>query len=123
MARQTKAALREQATQQQTARVRAALRWTEQAPPPDVLPPEHVYGDTGLSTGYIFNVYKPSIDVACSSSASHTIGRLDRTTSQRPLRLYSTRLLALQALRNAMERDFAEKLAAIDAQIEQERSK
>lgn len=100
---------------EEEARTRAALHWTEPAPPPDVMPPTGVFA---LSTGYTFNVHAQRVDVACSSSISHSVGRTDRTTTQEPKRLYSTRLLALQALRNAMEWRFAEQLAKIDKQIE-----
>lgn len=102
------------------ARIRAALRWTDPAPPPDVLPPEQV-GDRFLSTGFTFNAYTNSIDVACSGPVSHAVGRTDTTTTQGGKRLYATRLLALRALRNAVERICAERLAAIDRQIERER--
>lgn len=100
----------------QTACIRAALRWTDPAPPPDVQTPD-TFGE--LSRGYVFNAYARRIDVACSSSASHAIGQTDRTTRSWPLALYSTRLRALQALRNAMEQEYAQQLCAIDLLIEQ----
>lgn len=114
MAKITKAEHQEQEAQEP--RIRAALRWTEPAPGPDVAPPSW----DGLSTGYLFNAHTNRVDVACSSSVSHAFGRTDQTTTQGARRLYSTRLLALQALRNAVERACAERLTAIDRQIEQE---
>lgn len=116
MARITKAERERQEQGVQEARIRTALRWTEPAPGPDVPPPDGF----GLSTGYLFNTYTNRVDVACSGPVSHAFGRTDRTTTQGARRLYSTRLLALQALRNAVERECAERLAAIDQQIEQE---
>lgn len=97
-------------------RIRAALHWTEVAEGPDVQPPT---GFNELATGYMFNVYSLRVDSACSSAASHAIGRTDKTTSQRSLALFSTRLRALRALRNAAERRCAEQLADIDRMIEE----
>lgn len=109
----------EQCEAERAMRIAQALRWTGPTPAPDVAPPD----THGLTTGYMFNVYAQYVEVACSSSVSHAIGRTDRTTSQRPLHLYSTRLLALRALRAESERKFAEQLAKIDEQIEAERRK
>lgn len=108
---------RARAEQAQQGQIRAALRWTDPAPPPDVMPPE---GYAELSTGFLFNAHSSRINVACSGAASHARGQTDRTTSQGARRLYSTRLRALQALRNAVEQECAERLARIDAQIAQE---
>jgi hypothetical protein len=116
MARLSKKEQQRRAEEAMQARERAALHWTDLAPAPDVMPPE----GSGLSTGYTFNVYAQRVDVACSGAVSHSVGRTDRTTTQGARRLYSTKLLALQALRNAMEREFAKRLAAIDVQIESE---
>ena len=102
-------------------RVASALRRTEQAPGPDVMPPENVYSSTvGLSIGYYPNGYAGRVDVACTSVAGHSIGRIDRVDLQGSLALYSTRLHALRALRNAMEQRFAEALATVDKQIKEE---
>ena|ERR1051325_639452 len=116
MPRLTKAERERQEREANEARFRAALRWTEPAPGPDVAPPER--GE--LSTGYLFNAHTNRVDVACSSSVSHAFGQTDRTTTQGPRYLYSTRLPALRALRNAVERECAGRLAEIDRQIEQE---
>lgn len=97
-------------------RIRAALHWTVAAPGPDVQPPE---GWSELATGYMFHAYAMQVEVACTGSNTHAIGRTDKTTSQNACSLYSTRLLALLALRNAVERECAEKLAKIDRMIEE----
>jgi hypothetical protein len=57
---------------------------------------------------------------ACSSSTGHNFGSDKGTSSQRPMRLYSTRLLALRALRNAAESRCARYLREIDRWIEDE---
>ncbi len=98
------------------ARVRAALRWTEEASGPDVEVP--TYG--GLATGYLFNAYLSRVNEACTSSGLHSAYRNGRTTTQGARRLFSTRLRALLALRNAVERECAERLAGIDRMIEGE---
>jgi hypothetical protein len=109
------------AARQDAERIRVALCWTEDAGGPDIPPPEG-YGDE-LTRGYVFNAYTDRVDVACSSGGAHAIGRTDKTTSQRPIPLYSTRRRALLALRNAVEQECAERLARIDAQIEAERAR
>lgn len=119
MARLTKKQQDEIEAQQHEERIRAALRWTA-APERDVPPPSVAERGLRLTTGYTFHAYNRSVSVACSSSTHHAVGRTDRTTSQQPLALYSSRRLALQALRAALEREFAEALEKIDRQIEKE---
>lgn len=119
MPKPTKKQLAEQAEQARESRIRAALHWTEEAPGPDVQPPPQEKWSE-LATGHMFNAYTLRVDVACTSRVSHAIGRTDKADSQRPMQLYSTRLLALHALRNAVERECAEKLAKIDQMTEEE---
>ena len=83
-----------------------ALRWTEPVEP-DVQPPVK-----GLSVGYTY--IGDRVEPARSSVVFHAVGRQDKTDSQGCRSLYSTRLLALKALRHAVEKDCAEKLARID---------
>ena len=58
------------------------------------------------------------VEEACSSSVSHGIGSQKETRSQQPMRLWSTRLRALQALRWRVERDCAKRLRRVDRAIE-----
>lgn len=101
-------------------RLAKALRWTEKIEP-DVEPPSVNYmNDLDLAKGWLFNSYSGSIVKACSSSVSHNYGSDDGTTSKGARRLYSTKLRAMRALRNAVERECARKLAEIDRYIEEE---
>jgi hypothetical protein len=93
----------------------AALRWTDPVEP-DVPYPTG-YGDK-LSTG--FCPCYDRVEVACSSAGFHAVGRTDKTTSQQPRSLYSTRILALKALRHEVELRCANELARVDRMIEQE---
>jgi hypothetical protein len=99
----------------------AALRWTAPVAP-DMPRPE-----TGYIHGWTFNAYSGVVDAAWSGSVSH--GRLDdngerpKYGSQGGRALFSTRLLALHALRHATEQACAEKLYAIDRAIDKEMSK
>jgi hypothetical protein len=97
-------------------RIAKALRFTDMVAP-DVPPPK----SGGLSTGFLPGGYMGA-DIACSSSVSHAHGRNDKTTTQNSRHLFSTKKLALQAQRNKLEREYAEKLARIDEQIEAEDS-
>lgn len=74
-----------------------------------------------LSKGFLFygeSSSFPRVEPACSSEISH--GNGNRITSQGAKELYSTRLLALRALRNAVEMDCAKRLLDIDEWIEKE---
>lgn len=105
------------------ARILGALRWTGEVLP-DVAPPSNGSKFGTLSKGFAFAGWDHvRIEPAYSSSISHNIGRDDGTSMQQPRWLYSTRLLALQAARNSLERRFAESLAVIDAAIADEKSK
>lgn len=116
--RKTKAQLKAEQDATDRARISAALHWSDDADiAPDVLPPELL--SNALSTGYTFNAYSRRVEVACSSSIHHAVGRIDKTTAQRPLALYSTRERALRAMRAALELEFATALAKIDREISQ----
>jgi hypothetical protein len=83
---------------------------------PDVLPPT---GSLGLSKGWMFISYGDTlrIEKACSSISSHHCGGWEKTTTQQPRSLYSTRKLALMGLRAEASRRFAGKLADLDRLI------
>lgn len=98
-------------------RIAKAFRFTEEVRPDVNLPVN------GLAKGFLFNDYTREVVPACTSWSNHAFGRDDRTDSQRGRRLYSTRLLALKALRYAVEQVVASQLAEIDRQIEAELTK
>jgi hypothetical protein len=88
---------------------------------PDVAPPESRIGSFGeLTTGYMFNAYSKTVSCACSSSTSHAIGLTNRTTSQRPIFMYSTKKLALKAMLYEMSQNFASALRDVEKKIEAE---
>lgn len=98
-------------------RLAKALRWTEQVAI-DVPPPGFGEMHEKISKGWLYNAYNLAVNPACSSSIHHSSGRDDKTTTLGAKWLYSTRKLALQAMRNEVEREAAAKLAKIDAEIE-----
>ncbi len=104
-------------------RLAKSLRFTEPVRP-DVPPPTSEERGNRLTVGYDFagalGTAGGRVEVACSSSVHHALGRTDKTTSQGSRALYSTRLLALRALRHEVEQECAKRLAGIDKQIEQE---
>jgi hypothetical protein len=88
---------------------------------PDVAPPK----GNELSTGFLHvgGMSYGRIEPACSSSINHGRGQTNRTTSQGARWLYSTKLLALKALRYEVETECARKLRSIDREIEEEIAK
>ena len=95
---------------------RAALRWTSEVEPDVAIPTG--FGNT---TGFLFagdTSDYPRVEPACSSSVHHGFGSAERTDSQHPRRLFSTRLRALQALRHAVEQECARRLRRVDSMIE-----
>lgn len=103
-----------------------ALRFTDKVKP-DVPPPTgggFSNGSMDLTRGWdahaclsSYNSYR--VEKACSSSVHHGTG-WEKTSSQWPRHLYSTRLLALRACRNQLEELVARSLAEIDLDIERE---
>lgn len=81
-----------------------ALRWSRYKPVEPDQPPPRGFGE--YVEGWGTNAY--------SKSVKH------RNASQGGIAIYSTKLLALQALRYEVERAAAKDLADIDAQIEAE---
>lgn len=96
------------------ARICGALRWTAPVPRDVEIPV------TGIVNGWLFNEHSREVAKSCSSCTAHSFGYWDKTTTQRPTRLYSTRLLALRGLRHALERQYAEELAKVDSAIAEE---
>lgn len=98
------------------AAVNRALRWTK--PVARDLPPPEKFSET--THGFDFNTYNASVFPAWSSSVTHGTGIYDKKTrsaSQNCCSLFSTEVLALRALRHALENEAAKKLADIDARI------
>lgn len=99
--------------------VARALNWRE-----PVLPDVDIPKAGGRTQGFTYNTHSATIMYAISSSVSHATGWSEfpaKTSSQRPLSMYSTKLRALKALRHAVEKECAEKLANIDVQIQVEK--
>lgn len=87
---------------------------------PDLPPPKEM-GE--LTKGYMYRGALsdyPVVEVACSSETGHDVGRNDKTSSQNPIDLFSTKILALRALRHKVEKQACEKLRRIDKMIEKE---
>ena len=89
---------------------------TTQETLPDVPPPSGgVFGE--LTKGWLFNAYSKMVNKACSSYVSHNPHRDDKTSSQNPVHLYSTELLATKAMRYQVELHWLQELAKIDTRI------
>lgn len=103
-------------------RLARAMRFTEPVEPDIPIPNGSI-----LTKGFMFNAYHgiggDRVVRACSSAVGHGFDRDDRADTKMPRRLYSSRLLALKAMRHSVEEDVAQRLANIDAQIEAELAK
>jgi len=98
-------------------KVRYALRFTDTVKL-DVEIPD--YSTNELSKGFLMNSYALRVTPACSSPSGHSSTGNDRITSQNGVKLYSTKLLALKAMRNELEYRLAKELRKIDIMIEEE---
>lgn len=88
---------------------------------PDVDVPKHSEKD---KRGFTYNSHTRNVYHSISSSTGHSTSHLDcgpcpRTTSQRPIKQYSSKLLAARALRWAVEQDCAVRLAEVDRLIQE----
>lgn len=63
------------------------------------------------------------VEPACSDSVNHGVGTWEKTTTQRPRDLYSTRMLALKRLRWEVEQDCMKRLRRIDRMMEEEQAR
>lgn len=107
-------------------RLAKALRFTESVER-DVQPPSCM-GNEKLRKGWDYNAYlggysAPRVEKACTSAIYHNFGDDTKTTTQGARSLFSTKLLALRALRVEVESKVAEILAKIDEQIEEEKAR
>lgn len=97
-------------------KVRCSLRLTEPVFP-DVEIPKYDEPDT---KGFMMNSYSMRVDKACSSAHGHCSTGDDKTTSQGGIKIFSTKLLALKAMRSEVEIRIAKELRKIDKMIEEE---
>ena len=94
----------------------AALRWTEKVEP-DMDIPTSTSNKTAF--GYGMNTSTLRAFETWSQNGRHSTGRdPNKIASQNGIKQYSTELLALKALRHALELDYAKNLLAIDKRIE-----
>jgi hypothetical protein len=101
-------------------RIKSALRWTDEVNP-DLLAPDD---SRHFTQGWTCNSFNGSVVEQWSERSSHGDGRRipgqwRQSASQGAIDLFSTKLLALKAARHEMEKQFARKLAEIDAKIEE----
>ena len=97
-----------------------ALRFTQKVAP-DL--PAPAPSSNAKTSGWDFNSYSFEVTQAWSESIAHGNGPArDRRmiASKGAVPLYSTKLLALKAMRNKMEHKAARELAKVDALIERE---
>lgn len=98
-------------------KVKCALCWTRPIAP-DIPKPADSHKD--IVPGYVFNAYCLSVSESCSTSLYHSKDDSTRTTTQNPIEQYSTKLLALRAMRHEVELKCASRLREADVMIEQE---
>ena len=108
------------------ATINRALRWSEQSV---IAPDLPVPGGGEHTQGFIYIVHTKVVVAMWSENTRHGSGpwttnadRPNRSASRDGIRLYSSRALALRALRCALEQNCARSLALIDEQIAEEES-
>ena len=74
----------------------------------------------GIVNGWQCNEFSARVEKACTSSISHNFGAWDKTTTQQPMRLYSTKTLAYKALLSKMAIKFSHELRAVEKRMEEE---
>lgn len=97
-----------------------ALRWTSPVTP-DVPIPGGFGGEK--VTGWSFNAHSQRVYPSYSTAVSHGEGSgtdRHRVGTQGAIRQYSTRALALKAMRHEIERACAENLVRVDLQLKEE---
>ena len=94
--------------------VKCSLRLTEPVFP-DIEIPE--YGKPNTK-GFMMNSYSMSVNKACSSASGHNTSSDVAISSQAGIKLFSTKLLALKAMRYEVEMRCAKELHKIDIMIE-----
>lgn len=109
------------------AAVNRALRWSDPAPARDLPIPTSAAADSSgwdfnasAARGYSGGLSSAGVFRAWSSCVSHGQGARNSSGAQCGRALYSTRALALRALRAAIEAETAALLADIDVEIEKE---
>lgn len=105
----------------------AALRWTAPVAP-DVPPPRTGSGSLGFTEGWTFNAHSMIVERAWSEAVSHGKGPYPgrspyRSACQSGQSLYSTELMALAALRHALELSAASALKRVDARMAEARKR
>lgn len=108
------------------ARILGALRFTSPVEC-DVPRPGHEPGAPKQTQGFDFNAYGKRVWIGWSTSVSHGEGVIDpdgnsRSGSKNGRDMFSSKLLALKAMRCQLEQEYAKSLAKIDALIESEQS-
>lgn len=114
MARESKAQIAAEAALR--IRQHAALRWSENPPAPDVPVPS--YGDPEVH-GFVYNLHAMRVSyarVGVYMAVDDDDNRLHNNPSWQQTRvpIFSTRALAVAALRHAVERNCAAQLERID---------
>lgn len=96
--------------------VARALNWSEPVA-------RDVRATTGYVQGFTFNAHTSEVLYGLSGTIGHATSRDNfplKTSTQNGIAMFSTKLLALRALRHEVEKQCAERLAKIDMQIQAE---
>jgi hypothetical protein len=100
-------------------KIRLALRFTDLVVE-DIDFPAAGVGADNFVKGYVFNSYSVRVNKSCSDYLYHNHHSDGKTTTQGSIRQFSTRLLALKAMRNEIELKIAKQLYEVDQMIEKE---
>ena len=93
-------------------KIRLALRYHEPVEKDVQIPKE------GIVNGWGFNSYTKSVSKTCSSPFGHSFGQWDKTTSQQPIKQFSSKNLAYMAMLHEISMRFAREMREIEIKME-----
>ncbi len=103
-------------------KISLSLRFTDKVIKDIPVPVPILCSGSQLIKGFTYNEHSVQVNESCSTSVGHSVHSNKKTSSQNGISMFSTKILALKALRNSLEVKAANVLYKIDKLIEEELS-
>lgn len=72
----------------------------------------------GIINGWGFNSHSNTVSKTCSSSAYHSFGNWDKTTSQQAIKQFSSKKLAYKAMLHELALRYAREMREVEVKME-----